>query len=692
MPAGMRAPWLWAAAIVGHVAAGRVRVSPVEKVIAMLTDNKNKIAADLAAEEKEMAEYSQFCDDEISEKTFAIKTANRKIDDLIATVSDCKAQLKGVEDEVAEIGTQMAAKEKELADASAVRKEDRSEFQATEKELVAAVDQLEKAVVLLKKGLSLTQVWHKNPNIQVVLQSLSRIVDAAWLDDESRSSLRGLLQQQDALKQNMGESMGDSDDLRLPKKEKSGTQTIIESIQDMKSKAEETLSNTRNNEMKSQHNFQMMTMSLEGAMNLLKEKLSEAQSLKASLSEESGKAKGEMGETRESMKADKMYLSTLRNDCESSAAEWAERQKSAKEEMAAIEKAKAILGGVKSMLQSGVEVDGRKKQPFDEDKGSDEESKTRGQLVNKLRELGHKFHSYTMMELVSAAASDPFEKIRGLLGDMIAKLVAEANEEASQKAFCDEEMGKSNKEKDAKSMRIDKLTAKLDHATATTAELEDAIKELQAELADIDKATSEATKLRNEEHATYEKASKDYKAGAQAVEDAIGVLKEFYASAFTQVNTGKSEKAPSFGGPKSDANGGIIAILEISAEEFTKMYTEVQADELTAKATYDRMMTESKVATASKQTEVKAMESELKQLAVAIQSATQDKIMVSKELDAVMAYLDKLKPQCETKVLSYEEKVAKRKAEIEGLKEALEILTAPAELLQRRSLRAVSSH
>merc|ERR1719281_470688 len=95
------------------------------------------------------------------------------------------------------------------------------------------------------------------------------------------------------------------------------------------------------------------------------------------------------------------------------------------------------------------------------------------------------------MELASAAASDPFEKIRGLISDMIAKLIAEANEEASQKAFCDEEKAKSTKEKETKVMKIDKLTARIDHATATTAELKDSITELQAELSEIDKATAE---------------------------------------------------------------------------------------------------------------------------------------------------------------------------------------------------------
>merc|ERR1719161_2389163 len=116
-----------------------------------------------------------------------------------------------------------------------------------------------------------------------------------------------------------------------------------------------------------------------------------------------------------------------------------------------------------------------------------------------------------MMEMVSAATTDPFEKIRGLIEDMIAKLVAEANEEATQKAFCDEEQGKSNKQKEQKTMKIDDIQARLDKTTSTTGELQNAIKELQKELADIDKAVEEATKLRAEEHATCMKAAKDYK-------------------------------------------------------------------------------------------------------------------------------------------------------------------------------------
>jgi len=41
----------------------------------MLGEEKDKIAADLVAEEKEMKEYFQFCKDEQGEKAYSIKTA-----------------------------------------------------------------------------------------------------------------------------------------------------------------------------------------------------------------------------------------------------------------------------------------------------------------------------------------------------------------------------------------------------------------------------------------------------------------------------------------------------------------------------------------------------------------------------------------------------------------------------------------
>lgn len=63
---------------------------------------------------------------------------------------------------------------------------------------------------------------------------------------------------------------------------------------------------------------------------------------------------------------------------------------------------------------------------------------------------------------------------------------------------------------------------------------------------------------------------------------------------------------------------------------------------------------------------------------------------MTSELAAVNGYLAKLKPECESKVMSYAEKKAAREAEIAGLKEALSILEGSAVLAQTgRHLRAI---
>jgi septal ring factor EnvC (AmiA/AmiB activator) len=280
------------------------------------------------------------------------------------------------------------------------------------------------------------------------------------------------------------------------------------------------------------------------------------------------------------------------------------------------------------------------------------------------------------MQLASVAGSDPFVKIRGLIEDMIAKLLKEAQEEATQKAFCDEEMGKSGKSKDEKTATLDKLQTRIDGASATIATLTEAVKTLEAEIAEIDSAQAEATKIRTKESVDNKAAISDFSQSADAVVKAMGVLKAFYeGSSLIQTNS-KSSKAsrPSFGGAKSDTGSSIISVLEVAESDFTRLLAETETAEDAAAEAYEKSTKDNELSKTTKMTDAKAKESEIKSLTVQLGHSKEDHASTSAELDAVLAYIDKLKPQCEEKAMSYEEKKAAREAEIAGLKEALEIL------------------
>merc|ERR1719463_613291 len=188
-------------------------------------------------------------------------------------------------------------------------------------------------------------------------------------------------------------------------------------------------------------NFAMLEQGLKDEISHGEEKLSTATKSKAANEESKATASGKLVETEKSKAADEEYAGTLKTECESKASEWEARQKSATEEMGAIEKAKDILvSGVKAFVQMKTRT--RRWNPDDDDE-DDKTATQRQRVVEILKKLGQVHHSFAFAQLASMAASDPFVKIRGLIEDMIAKLLKEAEEEATQKAFCDTEMGKS---------------------------------------------------------------------------------------------------------------------------------------------------------------------------------------------------------------------------------------------------------
>merc|ERR1719201_1212222 len=275
---------------------------------------------------------------------------------------------------------------------------------ASEKELSETVDSLERAITVLKKNMSLLQAGKMANVLGAMASGLQKVVEATWINSHQKKVLQSLLQA----------SSEDSDeDLAVQPQGttvsyESASGGILDTIADMQEKAEESLSSTRKDEMESAHAFALLKQGLEDGIAVAKKQLGEATLTRSTTEEELHSAEAALSETQQDLAADTKYLEELKQSCTMKATEWANRQKQAGEETAAIVKAKDVLSeGVSVFLQTS----SRRARKSDLDATSDG---PRSQVVGILRKMAKETHSYSLAQLAAHARSDPFGKIRGL--------------------------------------------------------------------------------------------------------------------------------------------------------------------------------------------------------------------------------------------------------------------------------------
>jgi len=653
----------------GPLAGAGAKISPVQKVLQLIDDFAAKVTKEAAEEAKVFEEYAKFCDDEATAKDYAIKDSKEAIEELTATITDSKASIDTETAKVGDLSTIVSDTEAELSSAVAVREKEKDAFAKVEAELVETTEELAGAQKAIKKSMAFIQaqggkVSSKDREVlNAVVEGLGQIVQASFVTQRQKDHIAALLQSREDAEEDAeyGSHMMNVD-------------AIMETLGEMEDKAEESLTEARKGEMESQSSHALLKNGLENEITNTKKEMSESTKKSAASAQELAQAEKDLAIEKKGLEEDTTYLRELKRDCQTRASEFEVEARDNKAELTALSKAKAILQKkfAASLVQTGAKVTMQVK-VRDESDAADE---AKARALRSIEQLGRRLHSTALVALAYRAAEDPFGKIRGMIEDMIAKLLQEAAEEATQKAFCDKEIGESKAAKNDKQGKLDKVNSRLEAAQSSTATLTDQVTTLSAEVAENDKAMKEATAIRQKEKADFMVVEKDLSESQEACAAATEVLREYYEGASllqVRAKAGSQEVA--------DAEGdgsGILGVLEVAESDFAKGLAEARTIEQQAQSQYDKMMQDGKMLKMTKEMEIKGKQSEMKSLKVTITDLSSDKEGLTGELDAILAYLDKLKPQCETKVPSYAERKAAREQEIEGLKSALEILEAPA--------------
>merc|ERR1719238_135283 len=509
-----------------------------------------------------------------------------------------------------------------------------------------------------------------------MVQSLSVVLDAAAFSSSDKKKLMALVQ-----------SQNDDDEVGAPAAAvyKTHSTGIFDLLEDLKEKGEGELSDLRKAETNAAHNFAMLKQSLEDQIAADTKDKKNEEANKAAAEEGKAGAEGDLAVTTKELKAAEEKLATAQSNCMSVAADHEATVTGRNQELGVIAEAKKILvdtsSGAVEQTYSLFQASSTLRTSAD---------LANSEVVTIVKRLAAQQHSAALAQLASRITAvvryggdDVFAKVKGLISDMIAKLEKQAQEEATEKAYCDEQLAKTEAKKSDLDDDIAKLTSKIDQAAAKSAALKDDVKELQGELAALAKEQAEMDKVRQENNANYVQAKADLELGLAGVRKALGVLRDYYGSGAAMLQ--ESQPAvPKFHSKSSGAGGSIVDILEVCESDMAANLAAVERTESDEVADYEKTTQENEVTKTTKEQDAKYKTQEYKTLDSEIAEKGEDLKATSAELDAVLKYYEQVKQRCVAKAETYEERVKRRTAEIKGLREALSILENETAFVQRR--------
>merc|ERR1719171_2599387 len=297
---------------------------------------------------------------------------------------------------------------------------------------------------------------------------------------------------------------------------------------------------------------------------------------------------------------------------------------------------------------------------------------------------------------------------------------AEEDEEIYENLACWCETNDKEKTKaiaDAEAHIAD-LTSQIEELAATSARLNTEIKNLEAEVAENQKALDDASALRTKELAEFNAAEKDALQSIQALKNAILVLSKHHpGSALLQMSTPQmleiatilshemqknsavlegvltpeQKKAvaafeqspedyfdaePTFKQSYAPASGQIFGILKQMKETFESNLSTSQKEELASQKAYEDLKAAKEAEIAAAQAQIDTKTQEL--------ATTDEKLALSKQdledtratLSADEQFLMMLKEKCQMTDAEWEERQKTRQLEIEAVSKALAILSS----------------
>lgn len=658
-----------------------VAVTPVQKVITLITELSSQIEDEGASEAAEYEKFSCFCKNQAGYKAAAIERSDEKIEVLTADITKLDADIDELNGEITDLGSRIEELTTEIDTEVEKRTKEHKTYVEKEADVSSAISAVARAIEALKASKGAMKDAKLNlAEIHAVAKAHSDRISAKQL-----KAIDALTKQQPA-----AYTFGGND--------------IIATLDTLKvdfRKEKEELDTT---EFEARSSSDKKVLGLRNEKKFKEKSKAQKEAIVGAKSEDKQKAEKDKTEEENARSADEEFAAELTKQCKDRAEEFDQRSKKRAGELTALAEALEILKtGVQDKTSANKKLaqvqvhDDAKKAPtsfLQLRRGASKVSATEIQqrVLEHLDAAADRIGSSVLAAVAAKVSTqeDHFVKVRGIIKDLVQKLKDQAEAEATTKSFCDKEMGKAVTNRDEQALKQEEQTTIISEKTAEKAQLKQEIATLAQEIADLNKALNEATQLRTEEKANNQKTIANAGAGAEAVGKALSVLNSFYGALlqtqfkYTPPKGDRSgqtvgDRAPG-GGSKGDyegnkeASGGIVGLLEVIKSDFLRTEETVGQEEKDAQKAFDDFQVETEKSVEAKNDEKDTKETDVTNCEEAITTAKDDLKDAQRLHGSALEELDKLKPMCVDGEETYEMRRKKREDEIAALRQAQKIL------------------
>jgi chromosome segregation ATPase len=672
------------AATTAHGAGVNNHANPIRKVVTMLQNLKTNVEGEGEKEREIHEKYMCYCKSGAESLEKSVADAGPKISQLAAAIKAAEAKKAGLDSEIANHQAEQVAAKKDMAEATALRKEEKAKYDSALAEEEAELAPINDALAAFEKGAGASFIQSSGA------QALKKVVQAKNdMTDGDRTDLLSFL------------SDGADSDYAPADSEITGI------LKTMKDEVTANIADLKKDEEASVTSYDGVMAAKNKELAPIQEMIEEKRSRAGQIPVDVQEMKNDLGDTGEQIVEDKKFLSDLAANCDTKEKFFQENVKMRGQELQALadtikvlndddalELFKKTLPGASSFLQISE---------------STEDMRARALSAIASAETRNVGVDFIVLSLRGKKAG--FDKVVKLIDDLTAALEKEGQDDADKKEYCAKEFDEADDKKKVTEKQVADHASTIDDLESVPAQLTDEIDALSDGIRDLDKSVAEATAQRKEEAAAYGPLMANDATAKELILFAKNRLNKFYnPKQYKDPNAEMSDEdratlaaggtlAPTEAGgiagtgigfvqqlppppaaiegytKKSEESTGVIALMDLLVKDLDKEMLEAKATEKNAQEDYENFMSNAAAKRSKDSQTLSDKEGALADTNARLVEAKDAKAAADRDLMAVEQYISKLHAECDWLVKYFDLRKEARTDEIEAMQKAKAILS-----------------